>query len=75
MYLILTKDQHPSGITTERRDVALDPLERGNEVVSRAAMAAYRRSHFPGKARLLKRLALSRNPRAFSFASRGTCDS
>ncbi len=51
----------------------LHMVERGNEVVSRTAMAAYKRSHFPGKARQLKRLVLSRNPRARRFAVRTLC--
>ncbi|MBI3298163.1 MAG: HEAT repeat domain-containing protein [Elusimicrobia bacterium] len=45
-------------------------IERGNEVVSRAAMGAYKRSHYPGKPRLLKRLVLSRSDRACRFAVR-----
>lgn len=59
----------------ERRALTglLHMVERGNEVVSRAAMAAYKRSHYPGKARQLKRLVLSRNPRARRFAVRTLC--
>lgn len=45
-------------------------IEQGNEVVSRAAMGAYSRSHYPGKARLLKALILSQSPRACRFAVR-----
>lgn len=59
----------------EKRALAgvLHMVERGNEVISRAAMAAYKRSHYPGKARQLKRLVLSRNPRARRFAVRTLC--
>lgn len=59
----------------ERRALTslLHMIERGNEVVSRAAMAAYKRSHYPGKARQLKRLILSRKPRACRFAVRTLC--
>ena len=45
-------------------------IESDNEVVSRAAMNAYRKNHFPGKARLLKPLILSTHPRACRFAVR-----
>lgn len=45
-------------------------IERENEIVSRAAMAAYLRSHYPGKARLLKQLVLSKNASACRFAVR-----
>ncbi|MBI5595397.1 MAG: HEAT repeat domain-containing protein [Elusimicrobia bacterium] len=45
-------------------------IERGNEVVSRAAMDAYKRNHYPGKARHLKQLVLSKDSRACRFAVR-----
>jgi HEAT repeat protein len=45
-------------------------LETGNDVVSSAAMSAYRRNHYPGKPRLLKQLILSESPRACRFAVR-----
>lgn len=45
-------------------------IERGNEVVSRAAMRAYKGNHYPGKARVLKRLVFSRSERACRFAVR-----
>lgn len=45
-------------------------IEGGNEIVSRAAMAAYGRNHYPGKPHLLKRLILSPDARACRFAVR-----
>lgn len=51
----------------------LHMIERGNEVVSRAAMAAYKRSHYPGKPQQLKRLVLSRSSRACRFSVRTLC--
>jgi len=48
----------------------LEMIEEGNEVVSRAAMSAYRRNHYPGKPRLLKALVLSKSARACRFAVR-----
>lgn len=54
-------------------NAVLHMIERGNEVVARAAMAAYKRSHYPGKARQLKRLVLSRSARAKRFAVRTLC--
>ena len=45
-------------------------VEDGNDFVSRAAMESYSRNHFPGKARLLKQLLVSRHPRACRFAVR-----
>ncbi|MBI4348269.1 MAG: HEAT repeat domain-containing protein [Elusimicrobia bacterium] len=45
-------------------------IESSSDVVARAACEAYNRSHFPGKARLLKQLILSPNPRACRFAVR-----
>ncbi len=40
------------------------------EIVSRSAMTAYQRNHYPGKARMLKQLILSRSSRACRFAVR-----
>lgn len=51
-------------------EAILHLIERGNDVVARAAMAGYAHSHYPGKARQLKRLILSRIPRACRFAIR-----
>ncbi|MBI5208768.1 MAG: HEAT repeat domain-containing protein [Elusimicrobia bacterium] len=45
-------------------------IEKGNLAVSRAAMAAYRKNHYPGKPRLLKPLILSHNVTACRFAVR-----
>ncbi|MEK7744519.1 MAG: HEAT repeat domain-containing protein, partial [Elusimicrobiota bacterium] len=45
-------------------------ISDGNEIVSRAAMAAYRKNHYPGKPHLLKQLILSPNERACRFAVR-----
>lgn len=51
----------------------LHMIERGNEVVARAAMASYKRSHYPSKPRQLKRLVLSRSVRARRFSIRTLC--
>lgn len=45
-------------------------IEHGSDVVAKAACAAYQLNHFPGKARLLKQLVLSKNVRACRFAVR-----
>jgi HEAT repeat protein len=45
-------------------------IESDNDIVSRAARAAYLRNHYPGKARLLKQLVFSKAPSACRFAVR-----
>ncbi len=45
-------------------------IESGSEIVARSACEAYQRSHYPGKARILKQLILSTNTRACRFAVR-----
>lgn len=51
-------------------DAILDLIESPNDIVARAAMLAYQRSHYPGKARQLKELAISKVDRACRFAVR-----
>lgn len=45
-------------------------IESPNDIVARAAMVAYQRSHYPGKARQLKELTISKVDRACRFAVR-----
>lgn len=56
----------------ERRAIAaiLGLIESPNSIVARAAMEAYQRNHYPGKARQLKELIISKVDRACRFAVR-----